>query len=370
MTIRKSIRYSLFLFSLFIFFGTVGYCQKSKTEQSTKHEVNIFPDDSSLQYAGRINFSNPKEPVFYWAGTAVRTKFSGTFLGVDLYDDKGDNFYNIFIDGQHYVLKCAKGDSLYTITSTLKNGKHTLEIIRRTDPSSSFNRFKGISIENGAKVSLPVPASKLKFEIYGNSITSGHGILDESRNNNNDFSTWDNYNAYGAVTARNLNADYRCISKSGIGFIISWFPMIMPEMYNRLDPWNPKSSWDFSKWTPDIVVINLGQNDCWLIKKLKPVPNEEAIVSSYADFVSLIRVKYPKAAIFCVLGNMDATQNGSPWPGYIQKAVKKLNVEKNDQNIYSLIFPYKNTPGHPNISEHKMMADALTTFIKKTLNLK
>ncbi|NWJ52106.1 MAG: SGNH/GDSL hydrolase family protein [Bacteroidetes bacterium] len=370
MFIRKTIGYTFSLLGFLVLFSSTVSCQTNTNKQVVIHGVNVSPDNSLLQYSGRINFSNPKAPIFYWAGTAVRTKFSGTFLGVSLYDDRGDNYYNILIDGKHYVLKCGKGDSLYTVATHLKKGIHTLEVIRRTDPSSSFNQFKGLALDQGASVSLPAPAPKLKFEIYGNSITSGHGILDESRNNNGDFSTWDNYNAYGAVTARNLNADYHCTSKSGIGFIISWFPTIMPEMYNRLDPWDPKSTWDFSKWVPDIVVINLGQNDCWLIKKLSPVPGPEEIVNRYVDFVNLIRAKYPKAAIFCVLGNMDATQEGSPWPGYIQKAVKKLNVEKNDHNIYSLIFPYKNTPGHPTVSEHKMMADKLTAFIKKTLNLK
>ena len=67
---------------------------------------------------------------------------------------------------------------------------------------------------------------------------------------------------------------------------------------------------------------------------------------------------------------MDATQTGSPWPGYIKKAVQNLNDEKNDKNVYTLMFPYKNTPSHPTVIEHKAMADSLTAFIKQTLKLK
>ena len=368
MNSRKTILSVFYIVSLIVLTGSNAYSQHK--QKAAFQAVNVFPDNHSLQYSGRINYANPKQPVFYWAGTAVRTKFSGTSLGVFLYDEKGDNFYNVFIDGKQYVIKCAKGDSLYRVAANLNKIRHTLEIIRRTDPSSSFNRFKGLSIDRGASVSKSAPAPSLKFEIYGNSITSGHGILDESRNNNGDFSTWDNYNAYGAVTARNLNAEYRCISRSGIGFIISWFPLIMPNMYDRTNPADPKSKWDFSKWTPDVVVINLGQNDCWLIKKMHPVPDGTEIIQRYVDFVSLIRAQYPKAAIFCVLGNMDATQTGSLWPGYIKMAVQKLNDEKNDKNIYSLMFPYKNTASHPTISEHKIMADTLTAFIKQTLKLK
>ena len=368
MNSRSTILSVFYIISFLVLTGSNAYSQNN--HQTSFQAVNVLPDNPSLQYSGRIDYANPKQPVFYWAGTAVRTQFSGTSLGVYLSDEKGDSFYNVFIDGKQYLIKCAKGDSLYKVATNLDKHTHTLEIIRRTDPSSSFNRFKGLAIDKGASISKPSPAPALKFEIYGNSITTGHGILDDSRQNNNDLSTWDNYNAYGAVTARNLNAEYRCISKSGIGFIISWFPMIMPEMYDRLNPYDPDSKWDFSKWTPDIVVINLGQNDYWLLKKLNPVPGETEIIQRYADFVSLIRAKYPKAAVFCVLGNMDATQTGSPWPGYIKKAVQKLNDEKNDKNVYSLMFPYKNTPSHPTVSEHKAMADSLTAFIKQTLKLK
>jgi len=365
MNTKKSIFY---LVSLFLLLQTTSFSQSR--QKNVFQAVNIFPDNPALQYSGRIDFSNPKQPTFFWAGTSVKTQFTGTSLGVFLSDRAGDNYYNVFIDTMKYIIKCGKADSLYKVVSNLSNTIHNLEITRRTDPSSAFNRFEGLVIDKDAKVIKPAPAPKLKFEIYGNSITSGHGILDESRKNNADYATWDNWNAYGAVTARNLNAEYRCISRSGIGFIISWFPLIMPEMYDRLNPADPKSKWDFSKWTPDIVVINLGQNDCWLINRLKPVPQEPEIIQRYCDFVGSIRSKYPKAAIFCVLGDMDATKEGSPWPDYIHKAVQKLNDEKHDKNIYSLIFPYKNTPSHPTISEHKVMADSLTAFIKKTLNLK
>lgn len=76
-----------------------------------------------------------------------------------------------------------------------------------------------------------------------------------------------------------------------------------------------------------------------------------------------IRSKYPKAQIICALGNMDATQKGSPWPGYIVKAVQQLN----DSKIYTHFFPYKNTPGHPKVPEQKQMADNLIAYIDKNI---
>jgi hypothetical protein len=60
---------------------------------------------------------------------------------------------------------------------------------------------------------------------------------------------------------------------------------------------------------------------------------------------------------------MDATKEGSPWPGYIQKAVTELR----DKNILTHFFPYKNTSGHPNVKEQQAMADDLIAFIDQNV---
>ena len=164
-----------------------------------------------------------------------------------------------------------------------------------------------------------------------------------------------------------------CTSKSGIGIMVSWFPLIMPEMYDRLDPTDSTSKWDFTKFTPDIVVINLFQNDSWIVnlpnnEQFKyrfgtKAPDEDFIVKSYKDFVASIRNKYPEAKIICTLGNMDATKEGSPWPGYVQEAVNQLK----DSKIYTLFFKYKNTGGHPKVNEQKAMAESLIKFIEDNI---
>lgn len=60
---------------------------------------------------------------------------------------------------------------------------------------------------------------------------------------------------------------------------------------------------------------------------------------------------------------MDATGEGSPWPGYVQAAVDQLH----DQKIYTHFFAYKNTPDHPKVAEQKAMAESLISFIEKTI---
>jgi lysophospholipase L1-like esterase len=147
----------------------------------------------------------------------------------------------------------------------------------------------------------------------------------------------------------------------------------MPQMYDRLDATDSTSKWDFSKYTPDVVVINLFQNDSWIVKlpdnpQFKArfgttPPTDKFIINAYANFVKSVRSKYPKAHIICILGSMDATKAGAPWPDYIQKAVDGLN----DKNIYTHFIPYKGTPGHPNAAEQQAMANDLEGFIQQNI---
>jgi hypothetical protein len=343
------------------------FCSCQKTDPDVPEiiyeEIFIEPDDSNILYHGRIDFSDSLSPKLFWAGSGFTAWFDGTSVEVMLNDDDGKSYYNAIIDDDtdnRVAIDCSPGESSYIIGTDLDSGVHKLEILRRTDPTNSFTEFKGLKIFGSNKLVEPLLPPDLKIEFYGNSITTGHGILDESRENNDDKSTWDNYETYAASTARALEADFRCISMSGIGVLKSWYPLTMPMAYNRVDPNDPASTWDFSLWEADIVMINLFQNDAWLLRG----QTSEQIITAYRNFVVNIRDEYPEAHIFCALGNMDATSAGKPWPEYIETAVQQLN-ELGDNEVYSVMFPYKNTGGHPTISEHQQMADILIPFIKE-----
>lgn len=249
----------------------------------------------------------------------------------------------------------------------MPHGIHTVELFRLTDWNDGIAWFYGFRYGPDANV-LSVPPKKKRIEFYGNSITVGAGMK-EAEGAAAGGNPTDNYLSYGAVTARHYDAAYSCIARSGIGLMVSWFSMTMPEMYDRLNPFDTTSVWDFSKATPDIVVVNLMQNDYALssmpdydqFKKRfgsKP-PAPESIISAYRDFISRLRGHYPQASIICVLGNMDATRPGSPWPRYIEQAVAALH----DPKIYSHFFPFRNAPEHPTVAEHREMAQRLIRFI-------
>ena len=352
-------------------------CQETETPPDfvfgKKLEL-LTPDNPNIVYHGRINFANTLAPEFYWAGSGFTLWFEGTSVEVVLDDKKGkeyNNYYNAIIDdniSDIMLIQCTEGLGSYKIAEGLEPGIHKLQLLRRTDPTTPLTKFKGIRIDHDKQLVEPLEQlPSLKIEFYGNSITSGHGILDETRKNNDDRATWDNYLTYAAKTARAINADYRCISMSGIGVMVSWYDLVMPQLFDQLIPWNEYPKWDFSQWQADVVVINLFQNDSWLINSLPEVPDDEQRIEAYFNFIKSIRGKYPNAIVVCTLGNMGACRSGSKWPGYINSAVQKCNTELNDSKVFSMPMSYKDTDGHPTVSEHQEMADVLIPFIQSKL---
>lgn len=336
-------------------------------------QPSIKPSDPNIHYMGRTAVSD-ESAVLSWSGNAIYVNFYGTGISAILSDERSDNNFNVIVDGKVVsILHPDKDRKEYTLVSGLPAGKHSLELFKRTEWAMGKTWFYGFTLNKGEKLLPPPPLKKHKIEFFGNSISCGYADEDSSGKDRG-TSTYENgYLSYAALTARHFNAEYYNTSKSGIGITVSWFPLIMPEMYSRLDATDSLSKWDFSKYTPDVVVINLFQNDSWIVthpdnEQFKArfgakAPAPEFIINAYINFVKNVRGKYSKAKIICILGSMDATKAGSPWPGYIQKAVDSLN----DKSVYAHFIPYKNTPGHPSVKEQQDMADDLIKYIEANI---
>jgi len=341
---------------------------------STRQELFVEYSNSQIAYFGRVDSLTNRGVDLYWPGTSIKLNFEGESIAASIEDENGENYYNVVIDSDSlFVLQPDTTKRYYPLASELPKGKHTIEIFKRTAWDRGKTSFYGFQIKGDARV-LPKPLpSKRKMEFYGNSITVGSAVEDTSGKDLLDGAYTNNYLSYAAITARHYSAEYQCVCKGGIGITISWFPLTMPKMYDRLIPTDSNSKWNFSLYRPDIVVVNLFQNDSWLVNRPDraefktnfgdKAPTDEYIINAYQQFVGDIRKQYPHANIICALGNMDATREGSKWMGYIKKAVANLN----DKNIYTHFIPFKETPGHPSIKEQEEISNSLIQFIDKNI---
>lgn len=342
------------------------------SDQTSKWIEVTHPE---VEYTGRIASNDSlNAKVMFWPGSSVKINYEGTSLSALIEDERGENYFNIIINNDSiYVLNTKPSKNKYLLCD-LDYGKHTITIFKRTEWDRGRVAFYGFEIgKNGEILKKDIPKER-KIEFYGNSITAGYGIEDYSGNDSPDSIFTNNYLAYGALIARHYNAQYHCIARGGIGIMISWFPLVMPDIYDRINPYDPESKWDFQKYQADIVIINLFQNDSWLVNMIdhdsfrstfgKQKPDEMFIINSYKKFLTSIRANYPNASIICTLGSMDITRKGSKWPGYIESAAAELS----DPKIYTHFMPYKNTYGHPRIDEQKDMSENLIKFIDDNIS--
>ena len=111
-----------------------------------------------------------------------------------------------------------------------------------------------------------VSGREIRLEFLGDSITCGDNIFMSEDINGKEVKVEDGYRTYAAYCARELSADYNVMCISGNGFICSLFgtPLLdIPDRYPYVCDLAPegKDEWDFSKYTADVVVVNLGTND-------------------------------------------------------------------------------------------------------------
>ena len=358
-------RYSHLLFLFFILFNPVrAFADRFVTSAN-----------DGFTYSGRVAYTE-QGAFLSWPGNSVTFSFSGNKLVLTLDDQTGRNYYNVIFDGQDispYVIHTQRGLHQYDLSHMVRNDTTQVTLFKRTEGEEGGTYFQGVTLaDDGKMLAKPVPPSR-RILFYGDSITVGMGNEAAHNDPDNKPSEKNHYLSYAAITARHLNAEFHSIAKSGIGFMVSWFDFTMPEYYDQLTAEsNNNSSWHFDDWQPDVVVVNLGQNDRWLIeneRRLNAGPEE--IKKSYEEFIRTLMKHHPDAEFVCAIGSMDATKT-SVWPDYIASAVDAIKASPDSsgdgQRVHTLVFDFTGYGAHPRVEQHRENAAKLTDYLKEMMN--
>jgi lysophospholipase L1-like esterase len=346
----------------------------------------IPADDPNYAYVGRIDRKNPAAPVLIWSGTTVRARFHGKSLAIQLNSLNGSNYYDVVVDGEIRMLTAVdSGRAVYRWNGRLSDTDHELVLFKRTEAMFSYSAFEGLFIDQDQRSLRGKPrALPRKIEFYGDSITAG--VCDEVYPYDNDgdtynpigYSSHNNYTAYGALTARAIDAEYVAIACSGIGISASWNDPTMPDVYDRLyykfdvgELRQDSNRYDFTgEREPDIVVINLGVNDFGRTNFLGlPFPSD--YVDRYITLVRNLRALRPHAAIVLTLGGLSTGSSNGQAPVLMDAftaVVRHFTTgPARDPDLHALVFRATNSvnPGiHPRDYTHQLMAEELTRFLK------
>ncbi|MEV4385895.1 cellulose binding domain-containing protein [Micromonospora sp. NPDC049580] len=305
------------------------------------------PADSNISFVGRWNKTNASAYVPYWAGAYLRVGFTGRTVKL-----RQRNTIQLWasIDGRAFTSFTGSGTINLTPTA-LAAGNHTLIVSYRQVAGSYTGDavFQGLILESGAGTFAP-PARPKLVEFVGDSITAGA--------TSSQLAVTD----YGFKVGERLGYDHTQIAIGGMCLAETTDGCWAQEKRYWMSSGGQAGTdpWDFSRYTADGVVINLGTND-----KSHGV-SAAAFQATYTTFLTRIRARFPNAKLFAMrtfIGRY-ATET--------EAAVRARNAA-GDANVF-----YVDTTGwlpsgglsdsvHPNDAGHQAITDRLAPVLSARL---
>lgn len=345
---------------------------------SSQNKTNTF------LYQGRVEKLPDNNVVLIGTASSVSFNFTGNECSIALQSvDSWEhhNYVSLVLDGKYIgKLRIEKGAvQSFPVKITSNKKEHTLEIYKTTEAHSGGILFAGTT----AKLTSISAKKKKKIEFIGDSITCGAASdpSDIPCDKGEYFDHHNGYYAYGPVLSREIGVDYLMSSVSGIGMYRNWndenkeegiMPDVYPNLYLTKD--NSKPKYDFA-FQPDIISIALGTNDFsgGDGKKERLPFNPEKYVSNYINFIKMLYQHNPKAQIVITNSPMINGEKAIVFEDCLNKVKNAFAEDKSHKPI--LIFKFKPmTPkgcsGHPDVADHKVLADEYAPFLKKLLNEK
>lgn len=383
----------------------------------------ISPSDPRLIYCGRTDFDNPDAPVMVYPSSYVTFRFTGNLLKVKLtnkrscwsnrmgcvidgvqtalllYEDNEEHVYTIYGDNACVELKnysadsschdekkgvpAGKNDTEKTDTAEKDNGNcevwHEVIFFKRQD-SADYVTIHGFELEDGAELAANEAEKnkKLKIEVYGDSVSCGEvseavdyvGKADPVHNG--EFSN--SWYSYAWMTARKLNAKLHNISQGGIALLDGTGYFGAPgyigveSCYDKIQYFpglGEVKQWDFSRYTPDVVVVAIGQNDAHPDNYM-PEDYDGAKAKRWREryewFIRRLMQLYPEAKIVLATTIL---MHDAAWDRAIDDVCRRIASGRVHHFLYKRNGA--GTPGHIRIPEAQEMSEELAAYIQRIM---
>jgi lysophospholipase L1-like esterase len=341
--------------------------------------------DPHIQYAGRISFTNPERPAFNFPGIQISAAFEGTSLRMMAKPKSGYFMAQIDQAEPFKVSFMGERDSVVTIATALAEGVHQVKLMYAIEGYEMYPEFWGFVLDEGKKlVDAPAMPSR-KIEFIGNSITCGYGNEGLNKREHFDYATENHYYSYASIAARQLDAQHWVVARSGIGAYRNYNgPKTGNPESNMLAQyeyigyaWKPelrqeasflRENWDFNRYQPDVVCVNLGTNDL-------STPNYDLTLlkQNYHKLLKMVRQHNPKAKIVFLTGTMLYDKECALQRQLLDEVVAEAK-KAGDKEIYRFDMEPINgeewygNDWHPNVYMDAKMAGELTAYLRQLMN--
>lgn len=339
------------------------------------------PSDSYIQYIGRISFQNPERPQFNYPGVQVNVCFEGTELRMLCKPKSGYWMAQIDDAAPFKVGFTSRCDSVATLCTALPNGRHTARLTYCIEGWDLKPEFRGF-VTDGRLVDPPALPSRT-IEFIGNSITCGYGNEAMKPTDQYSYETQNYYYSYAHQTALRLNAVAHVVARSGIGVYRNYNGSRtgtpdnrMPAQYEytlyaeksafRKQGGSMDERWDFTRFQPDVICINLGTNDLSTNNY-----DTRLLKQGYKNLLEMVRRHNPHSKIVFLTGSMLQGKELDICKRLLNEVTTEAH-EAGDQQVYRFDMTPQGSLGygadwHPSYEQHKKMADELSVYLQKLM---
>ena len=328
---------------------------------------------------------------FSGSGLIFKTITNKLIIKFFTYDYNEDSvpYVSVLIDNDRKDYRIDKENN--TIIYNLSPSIHTVEILKRSESSVSFLAIEDIICDDFLTLKQE---EKFKIEFYGDSLTCGFGNLSNNPEEKFKTETESFLDSYAYLLSKKLNAEYSAICVSGFpiyksrwneGFAIdSIADMISIADYKEDMTFETSIPWSNDKFVPNLVIVNLGSNDCsYFLNETKWVDD---LIIKYGDFNNALHSKefelelinlekkiirflddlfslYKDVKIIWALGMIYIDD-------HVQKVFDRVLKNYNNENLYQFNFKVRDICDergavyHPNKKMHLIASEELYDFIK------
>jgi len=379
---------------------------------------SVKPNNPNLQYVGRWDLQDPLAPAFQWPGSSISFKLqcssastiSASFDTHDTYTKFGVYYNEGSADSTSIPYQLVESGTGHTIQASVPSGSTIVTIVKTTedlkaDPAQGSKTmlqppsiFHGLTIDQNACTISKAPQKQRRMQFVGDSITCGFGnslkpsplsqaecLAEASHTSVTNiigkmlYEVQDTHESWSMQLARKFDAEAHIQCLSGIGVCKNGPDLSPSNIHNmtyfidRTLPFTETKSdnmWDYSKFQPDVLVVNLGTND--FIGSTGPTaPTYESFQAHYVSFVTRIMANYDKSKTKVVLACGPMTHRQCP---YIEAAAKLLAKDFQagyvDVNLPKScpgtgIFSCAGCAGHPIVADDAKMAELMVPLVQK-----
>ena len=356
-------------------------------------------ESNKIKICGRTT-ENRNPLTLVWTGSFVEFNIKASELRMLIEGPYNayENWIAIEINGEVVSRRMVEKEKQWVTIFRMRNPENVtnVKLIKEVQAfaGDSEHRLNIYEIETDGEL-LPVEEKKLKLEFIGDSVTSAEGCIGAKCEQDWIASVFSHVNSYPYLVGKKLDADVRAFSQSGWGAFASWdcdgrcaIPKYYEEICSLVEPgYFDKNGfyekWDFSKWQPDAVVINLGtnddggfhNNDCdnknlLRMEKDKYVEEDRLKVrDAMVDFLRMVRKNNPNALIIWAFGILGCMMEPT-----IKEAIDIYIRETKDIAVKYVRLPEvtDETTGsryHPGRLAHENMADIIAKELKENVKV-